>query len=226
MFSALILTVRQLGDPAILWVLAKSLAVTVFIFLGLGAAMIAGARWASTAYGWGADGGLAAATVATLAGLATAWLFFRAVAVPVIGFFADEVVVAIERRHYPEAALAARPTSFALSMRLALMSLARLVAANILALPLYVLLLFTAVGPVILFVGINALLLGRDLGEMVAVRHLDGAQRSTWLGATRGQRAVLGLGVTGLFLIPVVNFLAPVLGAGLATHLFHRSRTS
>lgn len=224
MFSALILTVRQLGDPAILWVLAKSLALTVLAFLILGAGLVAGARWASAAYGWGAEGGLAAAALAAIAGVAAAWLLFRAVAVPIIGFFADEVVAAIERKHYPEAAQAARTTSVAVSVRLGLASVARLIGINLLALPLYGLLLFTAIGPVVLFVAINALLLGRDLGEMVAVRHLDADARPSWLRETRGERALLGLGVTGLFLLPVVNFVAPILGAGLATHMFHRSR--
>lgn len=224
MFSALILTVRQLGDPAILWVLAKSLALTVLAFLILGAGMVAGARWASAAYGWGAEGGLAAAALAAVAGIAAAWLLFRAVAVPIIGVFADEVVAAIERKHYPEAAEAARTTSVAVSIRLGLASVARLIGINLLALPLYGLLLFTAIGPVVLFVVINALLLGRDLGEMVAVRHLDADARPAWLRETRGERALLGLGVTGLFLLPVVNFVAPILGAGLATHMFHRSR--
>jgi CysZ protein len=224
MFSALILTVRQLGDPAILWVLAKSLALTVLAFLILGAGLVAGARWASAAYGWGTEGGLAAAALAAIAGVAAAWLLFRAVAVPIIGFFADEVVAAIEQRHYPAAAQAARTTSVAVSVRLGLASLARLIGINLLALPLYGVLLFTAIGPVLLFVAINALLLGRDLGEMVAVRHLDSEARPAWLRETRGERALLGLGVTGLFLLPVVNFVAPILGAGLATHMFHRSR--
>ena len=32
----------------------------------------------------------------------------------------------------------------------------------------------------------------------------------------------MGVIVTGIFLLPVVNLLAPVLGAAMATHLFHR----
>ena len=35
-------------------------------------------------------------------------------------------------------------------------------------------------------------------------------------------RALLGAASTALFLVPVVNLLAPVLGAAMATHLFHR----
>lgn len=225
MIRALSLTFAQLGDPAILKVLAKSLAVTLAIFAIAGIALVEAVRWAAEAYGWGREGGFVAAAVATLGAIATAWLLFRAVAVPVIGFFADEVVAAIEHKHYPQAATAASAPSVAVSLRLAIASVLRLIGLNLLMLPVYAVLLFTAIGPVILFAAVNAVLLGRDLGEMVAVRHLDRLGTQSWLRQTSGSRALLGLIVTGLFLVPILNLIAPIIGAGLATHLFHRNRT-
>jgi CysZ protein len=68
---------------------------------------------------------------------------------------------------------------------------------------------------------LNAVLLGRDLGEMVAVRHLDRSAARDWVRGHRWQLSLLGLVVTGLFLVPIANLLAPILGAGAATHLFH-----
>jgi CysZ protein len=167
---------------------------------------------------------MVAAAVAAVGALAAAWLLFRAVAVPVIGLFADEVVAAIEAKHYPQAAQIAKPASLAVSIRLAIASLIRLIGFNLLALPLYGILMFTAVGPIVLFVAINAVLLGRDLGEMVAIRHMDRATMKGWLDRTRGQRAFMGFAVTGLFLVPILNLIAPIIGAGLATHMFHGSR--
>lgn len=79
----------------------------------------------------------------------------------------------------------------------------------------------TGIGPFILFFAVNALALGRDLGEMVAVRHLEGEALAQWLAATRLRRALLGLLATLFFMIPFANLLAPVLGAAMATHLFH-----
>ena len=75
------------------------------------------------------------------------------------------------------------------------------------------------------FFVVNGWLLGRDLGDMVAARHLIAAATARLAQRDR-RRAVslLGLGGTALFLVPVVNLLAPVLGAAMATHLFHRSR--
>ena len=70
----------------------------------------------------------------------------------------------------------------------------------------------------------NAIALGRDLGEMVAIRHLDGEALKRWLGSSRIKRLLLGLGATALFTIPFVNLLAPVLGAAVATHLFHSEK--
>lgn len=222
MLRALSLTLGQIGDPAILRVITKSLALTLLVFAILGVAAIFITRAVVAAYGWGSDAGFAAAAVAGIGAIISAWLLFRAVAIPVIGLFADEIVAAIEARHYPAAAQVAQPASLSLSLRLALASLARLILLNLLAVPFYAVLLFTAIGPVILFVAINALLLGRDLGEMVAVRHLGAQARKDWLRVTRGERAIMGVIVTGVFMIPIVNLIAPIVGAGMATHLFHR----
>lgn len=224
MLRAFSLTLAQIGDPAILRVIAKSLALTLMIFAALGIAAIFATRSVVAAYGWGDDAGFAAAAAAGVAVIVSAWLLFRAVAIPVIGLFADDVVAAIEARHYPAAAQIARRATAALSVKLAFASFARLILLNLLAVPLYGLLLFTAIGPLILFLAINALLLGRDLGEMVAVRHLDTAAVKSWLRVTRGERAFIGAVVTGVFMIPIINLIAPIVGAGMATHLFHRGQ--
>lgn len=225
MLRALSLTLGQIGDRAILGVIAKSLALTLVIFGIVGVAAVFLTRAAVAAYGWGSDAGMAAAAAAGLAVIVGAWLLFRAVAIPVIGLFADAVVAAIESRHYPAAAQIARPATVALSLRLALASVARLILLNLLAVPFYAVLLFTAIGPAILFIIVNALLLGRDLGEMVAVRHLGAQARKDWLRVTRRERAIMGLIVTGIFMIPIINLIAPIVGAGMATHLFHRRQT-
>ncbi|SNS80695.1 Uncharacterized protein involved in cysteine biosynthesis [Sphingomonas laterariae] len=228
MVRALSLSIGQLSDRRILSVLAKSVALTLAIFIALGLAL----RWAFTGRdpcalvpGYtcvigSAEGGIAA-TLLTLVGL---WLLFPAISIGVLGLFSDDVVDAVEARHYPAEAASARPPGIGRSVRLGLASAGRLIGYNLLALPFYVLLLLTAFGPVALFLIVNAFALGRDLDEMVAVRHLDEAARKARLKLTRGGRALTGLVATGLFMIPFVNLLAPVLGAALATHRFHGSR--
>jgi CysZ protein len=230
MFRAFSLALNQMGDPAILKVLIKSLLISLLLCAALGWAVGYAAQWyldrqvdvtAQDSY-YQALTGVARALALILA----VFVGFRLVAVPVIGFFADEVVAAVEAKHYPSRAVGARRVGFGLSLRLGLMSALRLVLFNLLALPLYIVLIFTAVGPIILFLIVNALLLGRDLGEMVAVRHLDGAAVRDWLRTSRGPRLVLGGIATGLFMVPVANIVAPIIGAAMATHLFHRDHRS
>jgi uncharacterized protein involved in cysteine biosynthesis len=224
MLTAFSRALGQLGDPAILRVLAKSLALTLVLF----AAAAAFVGWLLTGTNpcglgpldgsceLGAGAGTAAALLLGLVGL---WFLFPAIAIAVIGIFSDEIVEAVEARHYPHAAGRAVPFGRSLSMSLA--SAGRILLWNLLALPFYVILLVTGVGPFLLFSAVNALALGRDLGEMVAARHHEGEALKRWLAATRGRRAALGLGAAWLFLVPFANLLAPVLGAIAATHLFH-----
>ena len=221
MFTALALALAQLGDRAVLAVLAKSLAVTLALFALLGA----GIWWGTDALlaRWSYNGALAS-VAALVATLLTLWLTFRAVAIAVIGVFADEIVAAVEARHYPAALASARAVPFPRAAGMGLASAARFVAINLLLLPVYGILLATGIGAPALFFAVNAWLLGRDLGDMVAARHLPAAALAGWRRGNGAQRFLLGLAATALFVVPILNILAPVLGAAMATHLFHRSR--
>jgi uncharacterized protein involved in cysteine biosynthesis len=222
---AFTLALRQLGDPRVRGVLVKSVLLTLALF----AAAAALAGWAlsgANPCGWGPLDGQCTigrgtgALIAVLLGLASLWLLFPAVAIGVLGLFSDEVVEAVEARHYPAAAAAARRPTAGEGLALGLRSAGRLLLWNAAALPFYLLLLVTGIGPFLLFLAINAVALGRDLGEMVAVRRHRGPVLKRWLAATRVRRAALGLLVTFLFMIPFANLLAPVLGAAMAAHLF------
>ena len=224
MLRAFFLSIGQLGDPPMLRVFAKSVAVTLAVFALLGIAVWWGTQALIAGRVGGYEGGLAAAFALFVTVLAL-WLLFRAVAIAVVGIFADEVVAAVEARHYPAALATARPVPFARGLAMGLRSAGRVLLVNLLALPLYVVLLATGIGTAAAFFAVNAWLLGRDLGDMVASRHLDRAGVKQWRQRTGPRRFLLGLGGTGLFVVPVANLAAPVLGAAMATHLFHRGRT-
>src|SRR3546814_18525855 len=102
--------------------------------------------------------------------IAGSWLLVRAVAIIVIGLFADAIVADVEGRHYPAAAARAVDVGWRQNIRLALASLIRLIGGNLLALPVYLLLLVTGIGTPIFALLVNALLLGRDLEAMVLAR--------------------------------------------------------
>ena len=95
---------------------------------------------------------------------------------------------------------------------------------NLLALPVALVLLVTGIGAPLVFLLVNAVLLGRELQDMVWLRHRQTREEPPPLGA--GARLVLGGAVTALLSLPFVNFLAPVLGAAAATHLVHRGRAA
>lgn len=222
--SSLLLALGQLADRKVIGILVKSLAVSLVLF--------AAAAWG----GWYAlDGLLArigleddafagAGTLREVASLLLAllglWLAWRIVAMAVINFFADEVVQAVEARHYPEAAVRARdlPVSeqFSTSARAAL----RALLVNLAVLPIALLLLFTGVGAALLFWAVNAALVGRELQDMVWLRHRRSKAETAPVG--RGERFLLGGAVAALLALPFVNLLAPILGAAAATHLIHR----
>lgn len=211
----------QLGDKRIMLILLKSLAITLAILLiGGGVALFSLYKLLS---GWDAIGNaevsaLAAAALTILAG----WLLFRIIALGVMQFFADEVVAAVEAQHYAEHGEA---LPFRQDVQNSLKSMGRALLFNLLALPVAALLIFTAIGPGIVFLLVNAVLLGRELTDMCWLRLCAGCRLSPEeLAVSKGEKFLLGATIAGLMLIPLANFLAPIIGAAAGTHLVHLKR--
>ena len=134
------------------------------------------------------------------------------------GLFLDDVADAVEARHYPALA-PARRLGVLESARESLGFLGVLVAANLVALALY--LLVAPLAPFV-FWAVNGYLLGREYFQLVAVRRLGRAGA----GALR-RRHPLTIFLAGVLMavpltVPVVNLCVPILGAATFTHLFHR----
>ncbi len=221
MLAAFSLALGQLGDRRILAVIAKSLALTVAVFAVAAVAVyFAITQWTPT----DGNGGFVAAALVGLVLIVSLWFLFRFVALAVLQLFGDEVVRAVEARHYPASAASARPLGWREELRVGLRSLGRSLGYNLLTLPVALLLLVTGVGTVLVFAAVNAVLLGRELTEMVALRHRDDAGNAPLPGFAT--RTALGTVVVVLLLVPFVNLLAPVLGAAAATHLVHRRRVA
>jgi uncharacterized protein involved in cysteine biosynthesis len=222
--SSLLLAVGQLADGRVLRILAKSVAISILIF-----AILAVAGWVafdallqqagltdSVFTGAQSLREIAAFAIAIL-GL---WLLWRIVAMAVIQFYADDIVAAVEARHYPQAHLARRKIPLTEELSNALKAAGRALIANLVALPIAAALLFTAIGPAIAFWAVNAVLIGRELQDMAWLPHSVPGDKGTPLG--KGERFVLGGAITALLTIPFANFLAPVIGAASAAHLVHR----
>lgn len=217
--AAILKAMGQLTDRAVMAVAAKSIAVTLVLFAGLGVglyfALAAGFAW----LGWAPVQG-ATVLLTVLSAALLGWLLFRVLALAVLQIFADDVVQAVEAKHYPALAARARPLAFHRELAQALRGLLRALGYNLLALPLAAALAFTAIGPALVLLAVNAVLLGRELTDMAWLRHCQGDARTNPVGP--GERALLGAAMAGLMLVPFAGLLAPVIGAAAGTHLVLR----
>lgn len=224
MIDAFLLSLGQLSDRRILSLLLKVFLISLLLLsvFGVGAYFLLSWLLSLTAL---QDGGLAAAAAAAIITILTAVFLFRVIAIFVLNIFSDDIVDAVEARHYPSRAEHAKPPGYILGLKMGLASVGRAIGYNLLAAPLYILLLITGIGAPIAFFGVNAILIGRDLQDMVAARHVDiAANMSDDWQLSKLTRFGLGLTTALLLAIPFVNFLAPVLGAAMATHLVHKKR--
>lgn len=217
--AALLKATAQLGDPAVVRVAVKSVAITLLIFALLGVGLYFGFGMALEAIGWAPISG-ATMLLTLLVGALLGWLLFRLVAVAVLQFFADEIVAAVEARHYPALAAQAQPLPFQRDLANSLKGLGRSFGYTLLALPVAGLLAFTAIGPALVLLGVNAVLLGRELTDMAWLRHCRGDEGGT--PVPRRDRILLGLAIGALMLVPVANLLGPIIGAAAGTHLVLR----
>ncbi len=222
--QAFALAFAQIGDRKVVGLLVKSILISVVLAIVLGAVLVAALGWGVGAL-FGLDYeaqvpgvGVAMMALLGLVGLIAAWLAWRIVAIAVLQFYADDVVALVEAKHYP--GLSPRDLPMAEQVAIAVRGAVRALVANLIALPFALVLVFTAIGPAIVFLVVNGFLLGRELQDMVWVRHQrDGAGAPLGLAS----RFLLGLSVAGLLAVPVLNLLAPFLGAAAATHLVHRA---
>ncbi|WP_239806785.1 EI24 domain-containing protein [Croceicoccus hydrothermalis] len=217
--TAFALAFGQLTQRRVLLLLLKCIALALVLSVAVAAGFSAALLWGVAAVvgdAWVEGGaGTALRVVATVLGV---WLAWRVVAMAVVQFYADDVVAAVEARHYP----ALRPREVPLREQAvqAGRGAMRALIANLVALPFALALLFTGVGTAIVFAVVNAWLLGRELRDMVWLRHAVDLTDAP-LGPL--SRFLLGFAVVGLLAVPFVNLLAPFVGAAAATHMVHRA---
>lgn len=132
--------------------------------------------------------------------------------------FLDEVAQAVEDRHYPH--LPPVPgVAFAEGLKDSLSFLGVLIAANLVALILYV--IFAPLAPFI-FWALNGFLLGREYFTLAAMRRLgrDGARK------LRSKHSIT-IWTAGILMavplsVPLINLLIPIIGAATFTHIYHQ----
>jgi CysZ protein len=155
-----------------------------------------------------------------LAILALSWLLFPAVATMVMGFFLDRVAGAVEAQDYPGRG-PSRRTSVAETVVMTLRLMGMTILINLSALPVYVL------APGInffVFLGLNGYLFGREYFEVVALRRLEPMAARAVRQRFAGRVFLGGVAIAGLFAVPLVNLVAPVIATAFMVHVFEGLR--
>ncbi|MEI6484938.1 MAG: EI24 domain-containing protein [Sphingomonadales bacterium] len=226
MVAALILSLAQLWDAPIRRVLLRALLLTILLFalfawgVFTAVGMIETNGWPQWLQQlWAAGAGDAAAV---LLSLLLTWLGFASIATAVMAMWQDEIIIAVEQRYYPTAR--GHDLGFGVEMAMGGRAALRVALINIALLPAYLLLLFTAIGPLILFIIANGWAMGREYLEAVAARHLSLGEARSWPRRNRWDSWGIGIFTAALFAVPVLNLVAPIVGAMMATHIFHRER--
>ncbi len=218
MLFALFRAVAQLSTPALRRVVGFGLALSVTCFAVLWIA-VAFALYHASWFGWRLLDWL----VDLLGALAVAglsWLLFPAVATMVMGFFLGHVADSIELLDYPGRGPARQaPVSETIVATLRLMSLT--IVLNLLALPIY--LLLPGVN-FFVFIGLNGYLFGREYFEVVALRRLDLTAARAARRRFAGRVFCGGVIIAGLFAMPLINLIAPVIATAFMVHLFEKLR--
>jgi CysZ protein len=205
----------QLSDRrlrAILWRSVRWAALVLFVstlaIFWLITAWFDTSRWFIDLARWGV---LAALTLISL-------VLMLPVASAITSVFLDDVAHSVEARYYP-ALPDATPMSVVDGLRDTLGFLGVMIAANLLAIIVYLVLPFAAV---VIFYAMNGYLLGREYFQLAAARRIGRAaarrlHRDHWLTIwLAGCLMALPLS------LPVINLVVPILGAATFTHLYHR----
>jgi uncharacterized protein involved in cysteine biosynthesis len=210
---------RALGDlisPPLRKVVALSLAIAVVTFVVLWIVVALALAHLPTV-GWRVVNWLI-----DLAGavgvLLLSWLLFPAVVTMINGLFLERVMTAVEAIHYPGRS---PPRSQSITeavrggVRLMMLSL----ALNLLALPIYI--FFPGLN-IIVFLGLNGYLFGREYFELVALRRLTPVMTKQVRHRFAARVFSGGVIIAAMFAVPFVNLIAPVVAAAFMVHTFER----
>jgi CysZ protein len=217
LLRALILSLRQLFDPAIRRILLRCIALALatfallFVAVGFGISAIdpTGLAWLDATL----------AVIGSVGVVVLAWLLFPVTIAATLGLFAEEVIEAVERRHYPDLSIAPG-MGFVQSSWGTVRFVTFAILLNLLALPLYLI----PGANIIIFVALNGYLLGREYFELVAQRRLPWPAVTALRRAARLRLWLAGVLIAAMSTVPIFNLIAPVVAVCFMVHLFEGLR--
>lgn len=223
MFSALKKSVLQLFDKRVRKVLLQAFACTAVIYAALFWLLwkfLAETELFSTGWLESMSDFLGGALVFILS-----LIFFPSIAIVVIGLFLEQIITAVEAKHYPDLpAPRAQPIMETIisTVKFALSA----ILINIIMLP-FLLIPFLNL---IIFYSFNGYLFSREYFELIASRRIN--SKTTKKLRKKHRFYLLSGGVIIVFLmtIPFINIIAPIIATAFMVHLFeklsHKSKTT
>lgn len=224
--SALNKTWQQLLHPAFrkVFIIGTTLSLFTLIILMMGfvsywpEGVITGIDWIDSAIiGVGAEGWAMAALAIPML-FVVFYFLFPPIARVVMGIMTDDIMDAVEEDYYPHN-LATREISNTENVIHALKFGIVVLVVNLIALIPYILLLMTGFGTIILYLLINGYLIGREYMESAALRHMPAKDVKIFRNRHRGKMMMGGMANAAMFLIPVLNIAAPIIGTAIMTHI-------
>jgi len=161
--------------------------------------------------------------------LSWAWgllaLIFGALLLPpitiIIGsIYSDSIVDHIEKKYYPSRLgmrqIKLSELGFSISKNFCIT-----IIVNILLAPVYLIGTFFPIISFLIFYSVNGYLIGKELFETVASRHLEMKDRYLLKKQNNSKVIIGGIIMVGISTIPILNLIAAVLGIVFMTHFFH-----
>ncbi len=150
------------------------------------------------------------------------YLLFPGIATMVMSVISDQIATAVEKEYYPHRIGTRKVPITDIVISAGKLTLIMIVINLLALLPYLILFVMTAsTGAFALFIAINGFLLGREYFEMVALRHMDRPEMNRMRREFGSKIFIGGAIVAAMFAVPLLNILAPIVGASMMTHIFH-----
>ncbi len=131
--------------------------------------------------------------------------------------FLNPIVLYLEKKYYPESTSTINAPTFMQSLPSTIKFTLTALVLNIVALPFYLI----PVVNVVVYFSLNGYLFGREYYEMISLRYLSvqDMKKVRLENAIKIMKA--GLVITGIFITPFLNIVAPIVATVLMVHLYH-----
>lgn len=150
----------------------------------------------------------------------TSWILISLILVPVgtiiSGLFAENIFFSINNIHNYKWKYHLKKNAFVLSIKYSLLCGVRSMLINILILPLYLILPFANI---LIFIIINAFLVGRDFSGNFLIQFFDNQVQKKIFILNQNKMYFIGLFIVFLYTIPILNLIAPIIGSIMTSHL-------